>query len=82
MNTLDQVVTAWNQLNSGEQLVHWANYLNDLDCGQAGLHRFSQILMPLWIKGEVPHQAANLEIQIASHSIQNVDIDAYGAPPF
>lgn len=45
---------AWTRLSPDEKLAQWRSFLDALDAGDAGFHRFYPVLMPLWERGDVP----------------------------
>ena len=48
------LITAWTELTNAEQLRQWRRFLDALDAGGAGYHRYYPVLMPLWDRGDVP----------------------------
>jgi hypothetical protein len=54
MISIDALTSDWIALSPSEQLAHWTTFIDDLDAGCAGFHRYYRILMPLWEQGDVP----------------------------
>ena len=65
MISIDQLTAEWGVLSETQQLAQWASFLDDLDAGSGGLHRYYPVLMPRWDRGDVP-DAIN-ERQLARH---------------
>jgi hypothetical protein len=91
INTL----TTWTDLSEAQQLREWRSFLNSLDVGDAGYHRWYKVLMPLWDRGDVPgevldvrYAARDAELQAealweAQHGFDGGWADrVLGPPPF
>lgn len=79
----------WMQLPPAEQLLQWRSFVSSIDCGDAGYHRYYPVLMPRWVRGDVPQVAGGVResCQVVSASAWD-RIDAstadlmFGSPPF
>ncbi len=52
--TQQQISSTWNSLTKAQQRREWTRFIEAVDCGDAGYHRFYPILAPLWDRGERP----------------------------
>jgi hypothetical protein len=62
MISIDTLTLDWTALSSAQQLAHWTSFIDDLDAGAAGFHRFYPVLMPLWDRGDVPGPISEMEL--------------------
>jgi hypothetical protein len=56
---------AWTRLSPDEQLTQWQSFLDALDAGDAGYHRFYPVLMPLWARGDIPETLNEEHVEAA-----------------
>ncbi len=54
MITIDTLTSDWTALSPAAQRALWRHFIEALDAGAAGYHRYYQVLMPLWDRGDVP----------------------------
>lgn len=61
MQSIEHQIEAWNALSAEERRLHWEDFTEMLDAGDAGYHRFYRVLMPMWQGEEMGAAPAQVE---------------------
>ena len=68
----------FDNLTSSEQAAQWVRFVDALDAGDAGFHRYYLILAPIYDRGETPFDGERTEMMEPRRLLQGeLDFGAY-----
>lgn len=63
MTSIDALTSEWDAMATDQQHRQWVRFLDELDAGAGGHHRYYPILMPRWDRGDVPEAVNDLALR-------------------